>query len=247
MPRPRKCRNVNALPGTTYFKPRGVPVNQLTEQVLELECFEALRLVEIAGLKHDEAAAQMHISRQTFGRILADARRSVAEALVYGRALRIQSGADSQSINGHIKIAEKALSPSTATAAAGAAKEHKMNKIAISCEGPGLDDLVDPRFGRAAGFLIVDPDTMETEYVDNGSSQVMNQGAGIQAAQIVAAAGAGAVLTGYVGPKAFTALEAAGIKVGQDLENITAREALDRYLSRQVTLASKPNKEGHWK
>lgn len=122
-----------------------------------------------------------------------------------------------------------------------------MNKIAISCEGPALDDLVDPRFGRAAGFLIVNPQTMETEYVDNGSSQVMAQGAGIQAAETVAGTGATVVLTGYVGPKAFRALAAAGIKVGQDLENMTAREALERFHNNQVSTASKPNNEGHWK
>jgi predicted Fe-Mo cluster-binding NifX family protein len=122
-----------------------------------------------------------------------------------------------------------------------------MPKIAISCEGPSLEDLVDPRFGRAAGFLIVDPETLETDYVDNGSSQVMAQGAGIQAAETVAATGARVVLTGYVGPKAFMALQAAGIKVGQDLENLTAREAVSRYRNKQVTLAAKPNRAGHWK
>lgn len=115
-----------------------------------------------------------------------------------------------------------------------------MEKIAISCEGPSLEDLVDPRFGRAAGFLIVNPDTMSTEYVDNGSSQVMAQGAGIQAAETVSATGARVVLTGYVGPKAFMALQSAGIKVGQDLENMTAREAVSRYRNNQVTVADSP-------
>ena len=122
-----------------------------------------------------------------------------------------------------------------------------MKKIAISCEGPRLEDLVDPRFGRAAGFLIVNPDTMETDYVDNGSSQVMARGAGIQAAETVAATGAKVVLTGYVGPKAFMALQAAGIEVGQDMEKMTAREAVSRYRNNQVTVAATPNREGHWK
>ena len=122
-----------------------------------------------------------------------------------------------------------------------------MEKIAISCEGPSLEDQVDPRFGRAAGFLVVNPETMTTDYVDNGASQVMAQGAGIQAAETVAATGAKVLLTGYVGPKAFMALQAAGIKVGQDLENLTAREAVDRYRNNQVVVAVKPNKGGHWK
>ncbi len=67
-----------------------------------------------------------------------------------------------------------------------------MVKIAVSCEEPGLDSLVDPRFGRAAGFCIVDPDTLESSFVDNGSSQAMAQGAGIQAAETVCRSGANA-------------------------------------------------------
>ena len=95
-----------------------------------------------------------------------------------------------------------------------------MVKIAVSCEEPGLDSLIDPRFGRAAGFCIVDLDTLESSFVDNGSSQAMAQGAGIQAAETVCRSGANVVLTGSVGPKAFRALSAAGIQVGQNLENL---------------------------
>ncbi len=93
-----------------------------------------------------------------------------------------------------------------------------MSKIAITSEGPALDDLVDPRFGRAAGFVVVDLESMETRYIDNGQTQVMAQGAGIQAAELVARAGVSCVLTGFVGPKAFQALSAAKIRVVQNLE-----------------------------
>jgi predicted Fe-Mo cluster-binding NifX family protein len=122
-----------------------------------------------------------------------------------------------------------------------------MSKIAVCSEGPGLDDLLDPRFGRAAGFIVIDPDTMVYEYLDNGKSQAMGQGAGIQAAEIVARSGAEAVLTGSVGPKAYMALQAAGIKVGQNLENISVREALERYRTGKVDWAAQPNRQGHWK
>jgi predicted Fe-Mo cluster-binding NifX family protein len=117
-----------------------------------------------------------------------------------------------------------------------------MSKLAITSEGPSLDDQVDPRFGRAAGFLLVDPNTMQTEYLDNGQSQVMPQGAGIQTAQMVAKAGAQWVLTGYVGPKAFKVLDAAGIKVGQNLEGLTVREVVDRFKSGGIAMASAANK-----
>ena len=118
-----------------------------------------------------------------------------------------------------------------------------MEKVAISCEAPHLDDFVDPRFGRAAGFLIVDPQTMAHEYIDNGESQMRSQGAGIQAAEIVAAAGASVVLTGYVGPKAFQALSAAGIKVVQNLDNLTARQALAKYTAGGMNFAEQPNRQ----
>ena len=55
-------------------------------------------------------------------------------------------------------------------------------KIAVSSEGPGLDSMVDPRFGRAAGFVLVDTDSMAAEYLDNGASQILAQGAGIETA-----------------------------------------------------------------
>jgi predicted Fe-Mo cluster-binding NifX family protein len=118
-----------------------------------------------------------------------------------------------------------------------------MSKIAITSEGPELDDQVDPRFGRAAGFVVVDLETMETEYIDNGQSQVMAQGAGIQAAQLIAGAGVDYLLTGFVGPKAFQALSAVGIRVGQNLEGLTVREAVERFKNGSVEIASEPNRE----
>ena len=120
-----------------------------------------------------------------------------------------------------------------------------MEKIAVSSEGPDMDARVDPRFGRAAGFIIIDPDTMAFEYVDNGSSQVMAQGAGIQAAEIVAATGARVLLTGFVGPKAFQALNAAGITIGQNVDNLTVREAIQRFQAGDVPVADAPNSRGH--
>ncbi|OIQ49964.1 hypothetical protein BerOc1_01892 [Pseudodesulfovibrio hydrargyri] len=121
-------------------------------------------------------------------------------------------------------------------------KDTAMSRIAVTTEGPTLDDRVDPRFGRAAGFAIVDPQTMAVvQYVDNGGSQAMAQGAGIQAAENVANAGASVLLTGYVGPKAFAALEAAGIAVGQDVDNLTVRQAVEKYVAGEVDMAANAN------
>ncbi|WP_245589033.1 NifB/NifX family molybdenum-iron cluster-binding protein [Desulfatirhabdium butyrativorans] len=123
--------------------------------------------------------------------------------------------------------------------------EAAMGKIAVSCEEPSLDAMIDPRFGRAAGYLIVDPDTMQFEYLDNGASQAMAQGAGIQAAETVFRSGAKTVLTGYVGPKAFQALSAAGIQVIQNVENMSVRQAIEGFKAGRFQPATEPNRMGH--
>lgn len=119
-----------------------------------------------------------------------------------------------------------------------------MNRIAITSEGPTLADRVDPRFGRAAGFIIVDPETMVFDYVENGAAQVRAQGAGIQAAETIARSGVKAVLTGFVGPKAFQALAAAGIRIVQDLDNLTVGEAIERFKSGSVAWADISDAKG---
>ena len=119
-----------------------------------------------------------------------------------------------------------------------------MNRIAVTSEGPTLDDQVDPRFGRAAGFVLVDLDTMDTQYIDNGQSQVMAQGAGIQPRKSSPGPAPSWLLTGYVGPKAFQVLAAAGIKVGQNLEGLTVREAVARFKSGSIEMAQMANQAG---
>jgi predicted DNA-binding protein (UPF0251 family) len=81
------------MPPQTYFKPRGVPVAQLEEIRLSVDELEALRLADLEGLYHEDAAARMNVSRATFGRIVESARKRVAEVLVGGHALRIEGGA----------------------------------------------------------------------------------------------------------------------------------------------------------
>jgi predicted Fe-Mo cluster-binding NifX family protein len=120
-----------------------------------------------------------------------------------------------------------------------------MAKIAISAEGPSLDEALDSRFGRAAGFVVVDPQTLDFTYLDNGAAQTMAQGAGIQAAEIVAKSGAEAVLTGFVGPKAFRVLQTAGIQVAHNLDNMTVRRAIELFANNAVDWARQPNRGSH--
>jgi predicted DNA-binding protein (UPF0251 family) len=92
MPRPRKIRFVPPETAARYYKPRGIPLRELTETVLSLDGLEALRLADVEGLEQVAAAETMGISRSTFSRLLAQARTTVATALTTGQALRIEGG-----------------------------------------------------------------------------------------------------------------------------------------------------------
>jgi predicted DNA-binding protein (UPF0251 family) len=74
------------------FQPAGLPATDLSEVVLNLDEFEAIRLVDLLGQYQDEAAARMNVSRPTAGRVLERARRKIADALVHGKILRIEGG-----------------------------------------------------------------------------------------------------------------------------------------------------------
>jgi predicted DNA-binding protein (UPF0251 family) len=91
MSRPKKDRCVRCQPNAVYFKPRGVPLINLDEVDLSLDELEAIRLADYEGLYHEQAAEKMNISRPTFGRILGEARRKLAEAIVDGKALKIET------------------------------------------------------------------------------------------------------------------------------------------------------------
>ncbi|CCO22576.1 NifB/NifX family molybdenum-iron cluster-binding protein [Maridesulfovibrio hydrothermalis] len=118
-------------------------------------------------------------------------------------------------------------------------------KIAISCEGNDLNCQIDPRFGRAKGFLICDIDAGTHEFVDNTQNLNAAQGAGIQSAQNVAATGAKAVITGHVGPKAFTALEKGNIQVHL-IGGGTVAEAIEAFKAGKLDAADGADKPAHW-
>ncbi len=90
MARPKSCRRVSSRPESDYFKPRGIPLTMLEDVVLHIDEFEALKLADLDGLYQEQAAEKMNVSRQTFGRIIEAAHRKVAEALVEGKALKIE-------------------------------------------------------------------------------------------------------------------------------------------------------------
>lgn len=92
MPRPPIERSVGSLPRVTLFKPAGIPSRELEQLALAVDELEAIRLVDLEGLSHEQAAAVMGVSRQTVGRVVERGRAKVAEALVAGKAIAIGGG-----------------------------------------------------------------------------------------------------------------------------------------------------------
>ena len=92
MSRPFKCRRVSFTPGVTYFKPAGIPLKALEEIKLSMEEAEAIRLKDLEGLEQEQGAEKMNVSRPTFQRVLVSARQKLADALLNGKAIRIEGG-----------------------------------------------------------------------------------------------------------------------------------------------------------
>lgn len=118
-------------------------------------------------------------------------------------------------------------------------------KIAVTAKGTDIDSQVDPRFGRAAFIQVVDLASKKVEVIDNAENANAFKGAGIQAAVSVSDSGAGVLLTGYCGPNAFKTLDAAGVKVANDVSG-TVREAVDAFKSGLVVFSEAANVDGHW-
>lgn len=92
MPRPRRWRRVWFEPNITYFKPAGVRLAELEGNILTVDEFEAIRLHDLEELDQGKAAKKMNISQPTFHRLLIDARKKIADALVNGKSIKIEGG-----------------------------------------------------------------------------------------------------------------------------------------------------------
>ena len=127
MPRPLNERYLCAEIPARVFKPSGVPARELEENILAPDEAEALRLADLEGLYQEAAARRMGVSRPTFGRIVESARRKVADAILNGKALRIEGGDISVTRKGETHM-----------------------KIAV----PSRDGLIDEHFGHCKEFLV---------------------------------------------------------------------------------------------
>ncbi len=90
MPRPCRKRWIEFCPGVEYFKPAGVPLREIQEVVLSPDEVEALRLADLEEQYQEQAAAHMKVSRPTFSRIVQSARKKMADAIINGKALRLE-------------------------------------------------------------------------------------------------------------------------------------------------------------
>lgn len=219
MSRPVITRIVDIPMRTVYFKPCGKLPDDTECVTIKFEELEALRLSDLEGINQSEASKNMGISRHTFGRILAAARNKVARSLVESLPIVVTGGTNARRLS-----------------SAELLKDYPAMKIAISAEGPTTQDIVDPRFGRAAGFVIYDTETKTLEYIDNGAAQAATQGAGLMAVETVVEAGAKVVLSGYIGPKALEALQAVGLGTVQDMDNRTVGNVIADFEAGNLTV-----------
>ena len=116
-------------------------------------------------------------------------------------------------------------------------------KIAVSATAPGLDAEVDPRFGRCQYFIIVDPQSMEFEALDN-SNAMASGGAGISTAHMIAGKEVEVLLTGNCGPNAYQTLSAAGIQV---ITGVSSRikDAVEAYKAGRLQPNARPSVGSH--
>jgi predicted Fe-Mo cluster-binding NifX family protein len=124
-------------------------------------------------------------------------------------------------------------------------REYSLMKFAVTSQGPDLAAQVDPHFGRARFFWIVDSENGQQTVVNNEAGTSAAQGAGIQAVQTLAKFGVQAVVTGHVGPKAWTALQAANISV-YAANGGTVEQAMKSFMAKQLQPMTSAIVQGHW-
>jgi predicted DNA-binding protein (UPF0251 family)/predicted Fe-Mo cluster-binding NifX family protein len=251
MPRPQFRRNIGFLPSVTFFKPAGVKMSELEEVIIPHDEVEAVRLKDLLGLPQEEAAKQMKVSQPTFHRLLLSAHSKIADAVVNGKALRIEGGnvtVDANSIppcgwrqrcrHGWKKgIEHRGKSVLT--------QQGGTMKIAVTSVDGTLEGKVDERFGRSRKIIIYDPATKDHSVVDNTINMNAPQGAGIQSAEHIVKQGAHIVISGHLGPNAFRVLQTADVAV-YTASNMTVSEALKAFEEERLIKLAGPDVSGHW-
>ncbi len=118
-------------------------------------------------------------------------------------------------------------------------------QIAVTAQGQDLNAPVDPRFGRAKFFVVVDTETGEFTVADNSQNLNAAQGAGIQAGRNVVELGVKAVITGHIGPKAYMTLQAGGVSIYTGATG-TVSQAVEQFNAGKLAQSTGADVEGHW-
>lgn len=118
-------------------------------------------------------------------------------------------------------------------------------RIAVTAQGSDMNAPVDPRFGRAKCFIVVNTEAEGYEAVDNSMNLNASQGAGIQAGRNVVELGVEAVVTGHVGPRAFATLQSGGVGVYTGASG-TVAEAVEQFKAGALMRQDGADVEGHW-
>jgi predicted Fe-Mo cluster-binding NifX family protein len=118
-------------------------------------------------------------------------------------------------------------------------------KIAVTSTGKDLSSDLDLRFGRAAYFIIVDPESMKYEVIENKQNLNLPQGAGIQAGKIIVDNKVDALITGNLGPNAFKVLKNSGVQVMIGTSGCI-RDVILKYKNGELKSFQGPTVEGHW-
>lgn len=225
----------------------------LEEVLLGHDEVEAIRLKNLVGLSQEEAASQMGISQPTFHRLLLSAHQKLTDAVVNGKALRIEGG-NITSVDGQTGPCRwrRGWGCRTKPSAGAFVSEENIRPkggnsmtIAITSADGTLDGKVDERFGRARKIILYDMETKEHSVVDNGMNLNAAQGAGIQAAQNVVRSGAKAIISGHFGPKAFQVIQMAGLEV-YSATDMTVMEAIKGLEEGKLTKLSGADVQSHW-
>ena len=118
-------------------------------------------------------------------------------------------------------------------------------RLAITSTGKELDSNLDPRFGRTAYFIVVDPETMAFEVVENSQNLNLPQGAGIQAGKTIVDNKVDVLITGHCGPKAFKVLRSAGVKIVTGAGG-TVTDAIAQFNNGELEISTESDVDGHW-
>jgi len=253
MPRPTCPRRVGFTPSTTYFKPAGTPIDILEEVLLGHDELEAIRLKNLVGLSQEQASLQMGISQSTFHRLLVSAHQKLSDAVVNGKALRIEGGnVTTPDVSVGVCRWKNEWSCKIKTSVSICSEDNNRQveekrgmKIAITSIDGTLQGKVDLRFGRAQKIILYDMETKKHTVVNNVQNLNAAQGAGIQTAQNVVSLGARAIISGHFGPKAFQAIQMAGLDV-YSATNISVEEAIRQFEIGKLIKLANPDVEPHW-